>query len=65
VLEGEVVEIGEERHVVIAGEALTFDSRLPHRFRDERLEQAGFVLAVTPPGAVMCLFLSRGLGASP
>jgi mannose-6-phosphate isomerase-like protein (cupin superfamily) len=48
VLEGGVVEIGEERHVVVAGEALTFDPRLPHRFRDERLEQAVFVFAATP-----------------
>lgn len=50
VLEGEVVvEIGEERHVLVAGEALTFDSRLPHRFCDSSLEQAVFLLAVTPP----------------
>jgi ABC-type dipeptide/oligopeptide/nickel transport system ATPase subunit len=39
VLEGEVVEIEEERHVVVAGEALTFDSRLPHRFCDESLSR--------------------------
>jgi transcriptional regulator with XRE-family HTH domain len=50
VLEGEViVEIAAERHVLVAGEALTFDSRLPHCFCDESLEQAVFLLAVTPP----------------
>lgn len=50
VLEGEViVEIAEERNSLVAGEALTFDSRLVHRFCNESLEPAAYLLAVTPP----------------
>ncbi|MEO8887880.1 MAG: cupin domain-containing protein [Jatrophihabitantaceae bacterium] len=50
VLEGEVVvEIGFERHTLAVREALTFDSRLPHRFCNESLEPAAYLLAVTPP----------------
>lgn len=50
VLEGEVVaEIDDERHVLVAGEALTFDSRLAHRFCNESGQVARFILAVTPP----------------
>ncbi|WP_028921922.1 helix-turn-helix domain-containing protein [Pseudonocardia acaciae] len=50
VLEGEVVvEIDDERHVVVAGEALTFDSRLAHRFCNDSGKLARFILAVTPP----------------
>jgi transcriptional regulator with XRE-family HTH domain len=50
VLEGEVVvEIETERHVLQARDALTFDSRLAHRFCNESLEPAVFLLAVTPP----------------
>ncbi|MGH3588405.1 MAG: helix-turn-helix domain-containing protein [Pseudonocardia sp.] len=50
VLEGEVVvEIADERHVLVAGEALTFDSRLAHRFCNESGTNARFILAVTPP----------------
>lgn len=50
VLEGEVVvEIADERHTLVTGEALTFDSRLPHRFCNESLEPSVYLLAVTPP----------------
>jgi transcriptional regulator with XRE-family HTH domain len=50
VLEGEVVvEVVDERFRLTAGEALTFDSRLLHRFCNESLEPAVFLLAVTPP----------------
>ncbi|WP_029136353.1 helix-turn-helix domain-containing protein [Nakamurella lactea] len=50
VLEGEVVvEIGDDRHLLHSGEALTFDSRLLHRFCNESLEPAVYLLAVTPP----------------
>lgn len=50
VLDGEVVvEIGDERYVLHAGDSLTFDSRLPHRFCNESLDPARYLLAVTPP----------------
>lgn len=50
VLAGEVVvEVAEERHVLVADEALTFDSRLAHRFSNESERPAAFLLAVTPP----------------
>lgn len=50
VLEGEVVvEIAEERYTLAVHEALTFDSRLGHRFCNESLEPAVYLLAVTPP----------------
>lgn len=50
VLNGEVVvEIGTERRVLVAEEALTFDSRLPHRFCNESDAIATYLLAVTPP----------------
>jgi len=50
VLEGEVVvEVESHRYVLTAQEALTFDSRLPHRFCNESLKPAVFLLAVTPP----------------
>lgn len=50
VLEGEViVEIVEERYSLVAGEAMTFDSRLVHRFCNESLDPAAYLLAVTPP----------------
>jgi transcriptional regulator with XRE-family HTH domain len=50
VLSGEVVvEIAEERYTLVAHDGLTFDSRLKHRFCNESLESAEYLLAVTPP----------------
>ena len=50
VLDGQVVvEVGEERYVLAAREALTFDSRLPHRFANESGKPAAYLVAVTPP----------------
>ncbi|OKI63393.1 helix-turn-helix domain-containing protein [Micromonospora sp. CB01531] len=50
VLEGEVVvEVEQHRYVLNAQDSLTFDSRLPHRFCNESLKPARFLLAVTPP----------------
>lgn len=50
VLEGEVVvEIGPERYTLVARDALTFDSRLVHRFCNESLLPAVYLLSVTPP----------------
>ena len=50
VLEGEVVvDIDGGRQVLVAEEALTFDSRLPHRFCNESNKVARYLLAVTPP----------------
>jgi uncharacterized cupin superfamily protein len=50
VIQGEVVvEIDEERRVLVADEALTFDSRLAHRFCNESGAVARYILAVTPP----------------
>jgi len=50
VLAGEVVaEVGDDRHVLTAGEALTFDSRLAHRYCNESAQPAVILLAITPP----------------
>lgn len=50
VLDGEVVvEVGSERYVLATSEALTFDSRLPHRFCNESDQPSVYLLAVTPP----------------
>lgn len=50
VLEGEVtIEVAGEQHVLVAGEALTFDSRLAHRFSNRSGGLAVYLLAVTPP----------------
>lgn len=50
VLEGEVVvEIGDEQHLLRVGEALTIDSRLPHRFCNQSPNPAVYLLAVSPP----------------
>lgn len=42
-------EIGGERYELSAGEAVTFDSRLPHRYRNDSDQPARIVIAVTPP----------------
>ncbi len=50
VLEGEVVvEVDQERYVLAEREALTFDSRLKHRFCNESKRPSAYLLAVTPP----------------
>lgn len=50
VIEGEIVaEVGEQAYTVAAGDALTFDSKLPHRYRNDSGEIAVILLAVTPP----------------
>ncbi len=50
VQEGEiVVEVADESFVLVAGEALTFDSRLPHRFSNQSDRPSRYLLAVTPP----------------
>lgn len=50
VLQGSVVaEVGQDRYVLAAGEALTFDSRLPHRYCNETDATAAMLLAITPP----------------
>jgi transcriptional regulator with XRE-family HTH domain len=50
VLDGTVViEVGEGRHALVAGEALTFDSRLAHRYVNESERPAVMLLAITPP----------------
>ncbi|TCO45273.1 helix-turn-helix domain-containing protein [Actinocrispum wychmicini] len=50
VLAGSVVaEINGERHDLVAGEAVTFDSRLPHRYLNDSDTPARIIIAVTPP----------------
>ncbi|MGC5031314.1 cupin domain-containing protein [Micromonospora sp. DT229] len=50
VIAGEVVaEIGGEKHLLAAGEAVTFDSRLAHLYRNASDEPAHLIIAVTPP----------------
>jgi transcriptional regulator with XRE-family HTH domain len=50
VLSGEIVlEYGEERFTLTAGDSCTFDSQVPHRYRNLSDEPASLVMAVTPP----------------
>jgi transcriptional regulator with XRE-family HTH domain len=44
-----VVEIETDRYELTVGEALTFDSRLAHRFCNRSSEPAAYLVAVTPP----------------
>lgn len=43
------VDIGEESRDVAAGEAVTFDSRQPHRYRNASDDDVEFLISVTPP----------------
>ncbi|HEY3504473.1 MAG TPA: cupin domain-containing protein [Actinocatenispora sp.] len=50
VLAGTVVaEVDGERHELAEGDAITFDSRLAHRYRNDSDAPARLVIAVTPP----------------
>lgn len=50
VVKGQIVaEVGAQEFKVHAGDALTFDSRLAHRFRNDSSKVAVILLAVTPP----------------
>lgn len=50
IVRGELeVTVGGERRVLRAGEAYSFDSRLPHRFRNPGTEDCELVSACTPP----------------
>ena len=50
VVEGTLtVDIGPDRHRVAAGEAITFDSRQPHRYRNACGTDVEFLISVTPP----------------
>lgn len=50
VLVGElVVEIGAVLHTVGEGDAVTFDSRQPHRYLNQSERGVEFLLSVTPP----------------
>jgi len=50
VLDGEVtVTVGSNDIVLVAGEAVTFDSREPHRYRNDSQAPASFLLTVSPP----------------
>ena len=44
-----VVEVHGQRHLLAAGDSVSFDSRLPHRYLNEEAARAVFVLSVTPP----------------
>ena len=50
VLDGEIdVTVGAETHRIAAGEAVTFDSRQPHRYANVSDAPAAFLLTVSPP----------------
>ncbi|MEV2237203.1 cupin domain-containing protein [Micromonospora sp. NPDC049891] len=50
VISGEVVaDIGGEAYTLAAGEAVTFDSRLAHLYRNASDQPAHLIIAVTPP----------------
>lgn len=44
-----IAEVGGQRLEVLVGEALSFDSRQPHRYLNETDRPVEFILAVTPP----------------
>ncbi|MFD0431025.1 cupin domain-containing protein [Streptomyces zhihengii] len=43
------VELGGESRTVVVGEAITFDGRQAHRYRNETPETVEFIVSVTPP----------------
>lgn len=43
------VEIGADSHRVGTGEAITFDARQPHRYRNATDADVEFLISVTPP----------------
>lgn len=43
------LEVGDETWVLRASDSCTFDSRLPHRYRNDSARTCRFLLAVTPP----------------
>lgn len=50
VVSGElVVEVNDVAHPLHENESMTFDARMPHRYRNLSPHDATFVLAVTPP----------------
>lgn len=50
VIEGDlVIELAGEQYELTAGQSITFDSRLAHRYRNLSTTQTIIVLAVTPP----------------
>lgn len=50
VLVGELtVQVGATTYPLAAGQAITFDSRQPHRFRNASDSSVEFLLSVTPP----------------
>ncbi|WP_020662305.1 helix-turn-helix domain-containing protein [Amycolatopsis benzoatilytica] len=50
VLAGELtVQVGEQTHVLAAEDSCTFDSSIPHRFRNDSTTAARFLVSVTPP----------------
>lgn len=50
VIEGEIeVTVGEEQMVLRSGDAYSFDSRRPHRFRNRSAKRCVLVSACTPP----------------
>lgn len=50
IIRGELeVTVGDQRRVLKAGEAFYFDSRIPHRFRNNGNQECEVVTACTPP----------------
>ncbi|WP_131104719.1 helix-turn-helix domain-containing protein [Ornithinimicrobium sufpigmenti] len=50
VLTGDVTaEVGEDRYVLTAGQAITINSLTPHRYLNVGPERTEFILSVTPP----------------
>ncbi len=43
------VHLADQRHEVHAGEALTFDAALPHRYANDTSEPTTYLASVTPP----------------
>ncbi|MBA6440631.1 helix-turn-helix domain-containing protein [Streptomyces asiaticus] len=43
------VQVGDQTHVLKAGDSCHFDSNIPHRFRNESRSTVRFMLSITPP----------------
>lgn len=50
VLNGTIcIEIGDEKYMLEEGEAITFDSLLPHRYVNSSAKNSTLIISITPP----------------
>ena len=44
-----IAQVAGVDYTVLTGESISFDSRLPHRYRNDSQESVEFILAGSPP----------------